>query len=103
MGVGVGGVMEVGVGFWGLDGWGYGGPGGGLVYLEACGRRGGADGQGLLLRLRQGLLGGAGAGGVGALPVGLQVVGHVLAGILQLVLVQDDVKHLLEPGAARRR
>lgn len=36
------------------------------------------------------------AGRVGGLPVGLQVVGKVLAGILQLVLVQDHVKQLLQ-------
>lgn len=36
------------------------------------------------------------AGGVGGLPVGLQIVGKVLTSILQLVLVQDHVKQLLQ-------
>jgi len=37
---------------------------------------------------------------VSAFPVGLQVISHVLTCVLQLVLIQDDVKHLL--GKERR-
>lgn len=33
--------------------------------------------------------------GVGGFPVGLEVFGKVFAGVLQLVLIQDDVKHFL--------
>lgn len=35
---------------------------------------------------------------MGCLPVGLEVFGEMLAGVLQLVLVQDDVKHFLSAG-----
>lgn len=40
-------------------------------------------------------VGGVTAGGVRGLPVGLQVVSQMLTGVLQLVLIQDDVKQLL--------
>ena len=42
------------------------------------------------------------AGRVCGLPVGLQVVCEMLAGVLQLVLVQDDVKQLLERRGAEQ-
>lgn len=65
-----------------------------LSYLHAGDQRwpGGQGGGG---QRGQQWVGGVAAGGVGAFPVGLQVIGHVLTCILQLVLVQDDVKHLL--------
>lgn len=36
------------------------------------------------------------AGRVGGLPVGLQIVGKVLTSILELVLIQDHIKQLLQ-------
>lgn len=33
--------------------------------------------------------------GVGGFPIGLEVFGEVFAGVLQLVLIQDDVEHFL--------
>lgn len=41
-------------------------------------------------------VGEAAAGRVGGLPVGLQVVGQVLTGVLKLVLIQDHVKRFHE-------
>lgn len=41
-------------------------------------------------------VGEAAAGWVGGLPVGLQVVGQVLTGVLKLVLIQDHVKRFLQ-------
>ena len=38
---------------------------------------------------------GCAEGGVGGTPIGLKVLCQVLACILQLVIIQDDVKHLL--------
>lgn len=67
------------------------------LYLHAGGwrRAGGQRGHGGLCRQ---WVGGVAAGGVSAFPVGLQVISHVLTCILQLVLVEDDVKHLLTKG-----
>lgn len=60
---------------------------------------GGQHGRG---QLRQQWVGGAAAGGMGAFPVGLQVIGHMLTCVLQLVLIKDDVKHLLRTEGADR-
>lgn len=64
-------------------------------YLQS-GDAGGEGGQsrGAQVPAQQGVEG-RGQGGVGRLPVRLQILCQVLAGVLQLVLVQDDVKHLL--------
>jgi len=68
------------------------------VYLQArdgggVGREGGGAQQGVQGRRH---------GGVGRLPVGLEVFGEMLAGVLQLVLVQDDVEHFLRAADGQR-
>lgn len=70
--------------------------GGEHLYLKVGDRLGGGgQGGGRHGAVEKGV-GGIAAGRVGGFPVGLQVVSQVLTGILQLVLIQYDVKELLE-------
>ena len=41
--------------------------------------------------------------GMGRFPVGLEVFSEMLAGVLQLVLVQDDVEHFLLAADGQRQ
>lgn len=76
-------------------------PAGGCSYLQARDGGGvrGQRGRGQV-PAQQGRHG-RGAGRVRGSPVGFQVLGQVLTGVLQLVLVQDHVKHVLGTGTQR--
>lgn len=62
-------------------------------YLHT-GDQGCAGGQGCGQLCHHGV-GRVAAGGVSAFPVGLKVISHMLAGVLQLVLIENDVEHFL--------
>lgn len=68
------------------------------LYLQVGDRLGGGGQGGRGHGAVQQGVGRVAARGVRRLPVRLQVVGQMLAGVLQLVLIQDDVKQLLQAG-----
>lgn len=61
--------------------------------IRMMGRRG-DRGAGRHLRSRDGRLRRRLDGRMGGSPIGFEVVGDVLASVLQLILIEDDIKHL---------